>query len=46
MTDEERKALKIENLPGILMEAVEEMKKNQFILDVLGEHIARHYIEA
>lgn len=46
MTDEERKALKIENLPGTLMEAVEEMKKDSFVLDVLGGHIAKKYIEA
>ncbi len=46
MTEEERKALKIENLPGTLIEAVEEMEKDRFVLGVLGEHIAKHYIEA
>lgn len=46
MSDDERKALKIENLPGTLIEAVEEMKKDSFILDVLGDHIAGKYIEA
>ncbi len=46
MTDRERKALNIENLPGTLMEAVEEMKKDKFILEVLGEHIAENYIAA
>ena len=46
MTDEQRNALRIENLPGTLMEAVEEMKKDSFILEVLGEHIAKNYIEA
>ena len=46
MSDEEREALKIENLPGTLIEAVEEMKKDSFILDVLGDHIAGKYIEA
>jgi len=46
MTDDEKKALNIENLPGTLMEAVEELKKDRFILDVLGEHVAENYIAA
>jgi len=46
MTDGERRALGIETLPGTLIEAVEEMKKDSFILDVLGEHIAENYIAA
>jgi glutamine synthetase len=46
MTEEERRRLHIENLPGNLMEAVEELKKDQFILDVLGEHVAQNYIAA
>lgn len=46
MTAEERKKLHIENLPGTLIEAVEELKKDSFIMDVLGEHIGRNYIEA
>lgn len=46
MTAEERKKLHIENLPGTLIEAVEELKKDSFIMDVLGEHIAGNYIEA
>ncbi len=46
MTETERKALHIENLPGNLMEAVEELKKDKFILDVLGEHVAENYIAA
>ncbi|MGN0401875.1 MAG: type I glutamate--ammonia ligase [Acetatifactor sp.] len=44
MTETERQALKIETLPGTLAEAVEELKKDKFILDVLGEHIAGNYI--
>lgn len=44
MTDEERRALNIEQFPGTLIEAVEELKKDRFILDVLGDHIARNYI--
>lgn len=46
MTDREREELNIENLPGTLMEAVEEMKKDPFIAEVLGAHIAGNYIAA
>lgn len=46
MTDAERKALNIETLPGTLSEAVEELKKDTFILDVLGKHVAEQYIAA
>lgn len=46
MTAAEREANGIENLPGTLQEAIEELKKDQFILDVLGEHIAKKYVEA
>lgn len=44
MTDEERRALCIEQLPGTLIEAVEELKRDPFILEVLGEHVARNYV--
>ena len=40
MTEAERRRLGIENLPGTLIEAVEELKKDAFILDVLGKHVA------
>ncbi len=46
MTDQEREALNIENLPGTLIEAVDAMKNDRFILEVLGEHIAKSYIAA
>ena len=46
MTDQERKAMNIENLPGTLAEALEELKRDTFILDVLGKHIAENYISA
>lgn len=46
MTEAERRRLGIENLPGTLMEAVEELKKDAFILDVLGKHVAEKYIAA
>nr|WP_302595581.1 type I glutamate--ammonia ligase [uncultured Acetatifactor sp.] len=46
MTEAERRRLGIENLPGTLIEAVEELKKDAFILDVLGKHVAEKYIAA
>lgn len=46
MTDQERKALNIEHLPSTLAEALEELKRDTFILDVLGRHIAENYISA
>lgn len=46
MTDQERKVLNIEHLPSTLMEALEELKRDTFILDVLGRHIAENYISA
>lgn len=46
MTDEERAAAGIENLPYSLMAAIEEMEKDSYICDVLGEHIAKRYIAA
>lgn len=46
MSDEDRRTLGIENLPGTLKEAVEELKKDTFIKEVLGRHIADNYIAA
>ena len=46
MTDQERQALNIEYLPSTLTEALEELKRDTFILDVLGRHIAENYISA
>lgn len=46
MTEAQRRSLGIENLPGTLIEAVEELKKDTFILDVLGKHVAEKYIAA
>lgn len=46
MSAEERAAMGIENLPGTLQEAIEELEKDEFICGVLGEHIAGRYIDA
>lgn len=46
LTEDERKAKGIENLPADLNEAVREMKNDPFIKEVLGEHVYNKYIEA
>lgn len=46
MTDEERKVQGIDRLPGTLLEAIEELEKDEFICDVLGEHVTKQYIAA
>lgn len=46
LSEKEREALHIDQLPGTLLEAVEELEKDTFIQNVLGEHIAGKYIDA
>lgn len=46
MTAGERAAAGIENLPYSLMAAIEELEKDDFIRQVLGDHVAQHYIAA
>lgn len=46
MTDEERKKAGIQSLPGTLLEAIEALEQDEFIKNVLGEHIAANYIKA
>ena len=46
MTDEEREEAKIENLPKNLYEAIEEMKKSEFVKEVLGKDVFKKYIRA
>ena len=43
---DEKKAEGIESLPATLSEAVDELEKDEYILEVLGEHISRNYIAA
>lgn len=45
MSHRERRRLKIEQLPADLNSALDELEKNQVILDALGEHIAKQYLE-
>ncbi|MBR1476968.1 MAG: type I glutamate--ammonia ligase [Lachnospiraceae bacterium] len=46
MTDEARKKAGIDRLPGNLMEALEELKKDELIMGILGEHVGSRYITA
>lgn len=46
MTEEERSFYNIEALPATLIEAVEEMEKDPFIREVLGDHVFNKYVEA
>ena len=45
MDEEERRKRGIDRLPESLHEALEELKQDEFILDVLGPHISKAYIE-
>ena len=46
MTEEEKRNLGIEAIPGTLIEAVYELEKDGFIQEVLGRHVSQKYIEA
>lgn len=46
MTEEEKKAGGIEEIPGTLIEAISHMEADGFIRDVLGDHVYRKYIAA
>ncbi len=46
MSDEERQERGIDRIPSSLEEAIVEFKKDEFIQNVLGEHITRKIIEA
>ena len=46
MSVRDRRRHKIKELPGTLSEALEALKKDQYIQDALGAHIAEHFIEA
>lgn len=45
MTEEERKARGIENLPGSLIEAIEITEKSELVKKVLGEHVFKNFID-
>ncbi len=46
MTEEEKAAKGIKNLPASLKEALELFEKNEFVKSVLGDHTAGKYLEA
>ena len=46
LTEEEMTSLGIEAIPGNLGEAIEELKKDTFIQEVLGDHVFQKYVEA
>lgn len=45
MNDSDRAAHNIDHLPETLENALEEMKQDQLVMDVLGDHVAQHYIK-
>lgn len=46
MSRAEREALGIDRLPRNLLEAIQELEKDEFIQDVLGDYYSERYIEA
>ena len=46
MTEEEREEANIENLPKNLYEAIQEMKKSEFVKGVLGKEVFKKYVRA
>ena len=45
MDEATRKLHGIESLPGSLEEAIRLMQEDQLIMDVLGQHVSRHYVD-
>ncbi|HET9013127.1 MAG TPA: type I glutamate--ammonia ligase, partial [Gemmatimonadaceae bacterium] len=46
MSHRERRHLRIDELPGNLSEAIDELEKSALMKDTLGEHIFDHFITA
>ncbi len=46
MSRRERRHLKIDELPGNLTQALDELEKDDLVREVLGEHIFEHFVEA
>ena len=46
MSFREKRRLRIDDLPLDLNEACDELEKDDVILDALGEHVARHFLQA
>lgn len=46
MTKEEREEAGIVDLPGTLLQALENLKSDEVMVDALGDHIIEHFLEA
>lgn len=46
LSDSERSDMGVEQLPGTLIEAISEFEKDEFVRNVIGEHISNRYVEA
>lgn len=46
MSQREKRRLRIDQLPGNLSDAIDNLEKNPVVLDALGSHIAEHFIAA
>ncbi len=46
MSHRERRHLRIDELPGNLSEALDELEKDDLVRETLGDHIFNHFIEA
>ena len=46
MSHRERRHLRIDELPGNLSEALDELEKDDLMRDTLGEHIFEHFLDA
>ncbi|MFN7917428.1 MAG: type I glutamate--ammonia ligase [Vicinamibacterales bacterium] len=46
MSHRERRHLRIDELPGNLNEALDELEKDDLVRDTLGEHLFEHFLEA
>jgi glutamine synthetase len=46
MSHRERRHYRIDELPGNLSEALDELEKNALVLETLGDHIVTHFVEA
>lgn len=46
MSQRERRHLRIDDLPGNLSEALDELEKDDLVRDALGDHLFEHFVEA
>ncbi len=46
MSEREKRRLRIDQLPGNLSEALDNLEKDEVVTEALGEHIRTHFVEA